>query len=534
MSKRRYYLLIIAVFGLSWLGFTIYSLMQMSVTPLHDYDEANRAEGARNMLLHNDYLSPLSGGPYGRRTEASIPYSLNENVTISPRTERPPLVFILMTIFTRFLGDTEISYRLPSLIFGLIGLGIVAYVLKSWLAPSIWVTAGAVGFLSLFTSIDWWHSSQMAHLDTGLSVGLLIGLVGLIQHGIKPDKKWLIIAGLGIGLAILSKAQPAILTLFAILPLWLLNKITVREVFLVLGVSVIVSSPWWLGLMSRYGIENIFHQQVVGVATGRAVRVDESQVAPIFWYFRWWLDMFRPGIILLLSVSVVAMYKKMFTWKAIVLGSFIFGSFVLFSLARNKVWWYLLPTLPAVALFLGLVTRDYLASDKLGLVKLSIVIILASLPLALFLSNTAMLLYGLVLVSLCTLILIYPFKIEVNKIWQRWLFVFSLTLSIIIFGSRFPQINPTHWETRPVAIAYQDLPTPKCLWVDQDLPYEAPLFYSKAGEINYFDSDANLKTDCENYLITNQPTEFEVIYKEGVISLVKLNLHEGIDQNDEY
>jgi len=60
--------------------FIIKSLVNMVQIPFHDYDEAHRVEGARNMRLNNYYTSPLAGTPYNSINEHSQSYTLDETI----------------------------------------------------------------------------------------------------------------------------------------------------------------------------------------------------------------------------------------------------------------------------------------------------------------------------------------------------------------------------------------------------------------------------------------------------------------------
>ena len=121
-SKRNvpiFFLFSVLIFA--FLFFCAKSVSNMIIISFHDFDEAHRVEGARNMRLNHYYVSPLVGGPYNNGSETETQrYSLDPDKKIYPEKGRPPLVFSLMAISSQIFGDVEWAYRLPSFIFGIL------------------------------------------------------------------------------------------------------------------------------------------------------------------------------------------------------------------------------------------------------------------------------------------------------------------------------------------------------------------------------------------------------------------------------
>lgn len=541
----------------------------MTTIPFHDFDEAHRAEGSRNMVQEDFFLAPLVGSPYYQGAKISLPYSFDKTKTLFAQTGRPPLVFSLMAASSSFFGDYEWAYRLPSLIFGLsvfTGLASAIYFLAKK-KPNF--LALAVALLAIITSYDWWLSAQMAHLDTAVSLFTALAVFLLIIFAQNKNKAFLFLTSLSLALAILSKGQPAVIFVFPLIYLFLIKKITIKETLTLLVAALIFLFPWIVSFDKLLGpgawLKTYFGKYVTSPSSTKIGGGDPTQSAPIFWYLRWWFDTLRPGVFLFGAFFLLDLVKKRLSWPKITLLVYILAGFGLFSYAKSKVWWYVLPILPAVSLYLYLAITDYLKEKKTNLVNLSLAILLASLPFFLFRSNTISLAYGFIVTALVFFILnwqlgsrlieigqfiirqflkrrliVVPQRVHgISSLLQKkglaeltprqpfsiLLFSLSLMFSCLFFSFRFPAPTPNHPETKAVGQFFQTLPYPKCLLVEEDFPYEAILYYSRVGQLDYLDEDYALDPNCQNYLVADKPLEEEnlnLIFQSGPVRLYEM------------
>jgi len=503
----------------------------MLTIPFHDFDEAHRAEGARNMRLNNYYISPLVGGPYNSGSEIETQrYFLDPDKKIYPEKGRPPFVFSLMAASSQIFGDVEWAYRLPSFIFGILGFICLFLFIRFFEKKHSWL-ALSISLLSFLTAYDWWHSLQMAHLDTAVSLFTCLALFLLMLFVKNKKKSFLFFSGFALGLAILSKGPPAVIFLFP------LPYLFIKDLFLLFIFAFLTILPWYIPLSLEHGFDYFFKKYIGGyVASPSLTKIgggDPTQAAPIFWYLRWWFDSFRPGIVLFGAFFLWDLIKKKLSWAKLTLLFYIVGGFGLFSYAKSKVWWYVLPIIPAVCAYLYFSIKDYLIENKTGIVNLSLVILLSSLPFFLFKTNTISLAYGLSVTLLSFLILVFNWK-NLKFVWnfgppagglEFWNFSLPviLAISLLSFYFHFPTITPTHWETKYVGQFFVSLPGTKCLWVEEDMPYEAILYYSQVGQIKYWDEDSQLTDGCVNYLVSDKKVSFgDLIYQNGPVRLYRL------------
>lgn len=491
------FLLVLTVFGYT-------ALKNMSLLPFSEFDEANRAEGARNMAKFSYWWAPITGSPFFRRDDLS--FKFNDNSKVNIHLERNPLVFIKMAGFVKIFGDKEISYRLPSFIFSLGTMLLLFLLFKKEPLLSL------LSLTPLLFSYDWWSSSQMAHLDIGLTFFMTVALVLLIFGKEKKDN-WFILS-IFIFLAFLSKGQ---MIIFLITPLFMalfLGKISIKSfiktglmTFLLIFISL-------LPILTRHGFKTWFDVYVMGILSSRATTTDLSQAAPVWWYGYWWMFSFRWGVFLFVPLLCRDIFEKRIDKEKLILFVFIVFNFLLMSLAKNKVWWYVMPLMPAISMYIYRSIENTNKEKKLF--NLLIVFLISVVPLfwQIEISLKRVVAYCALVVFINTFVLIKDFKVK--KI-PEWFFVPIILFSAFIFYRKFPRPSASFPEVRKL-LSGIDL-SDSCLFVE-NMPYEGVMYYSKAGEINYWQEE--VKKGCPNYLVSPNNFEFEKIKEVDRLKLYKI------------
>ena len=508
----------------------------MLTIPFHDFDEAHRAENAKRMKEYLSFLVPLTGSSQDRNLDLRVPLRENpQHLFLYYHPERPPFVYWMMIATTSIFGTGEWAYRLPSFLTGALTIAVFVFFIIKY-AKTISVHAFFIGLLSLITSADLWLSSQYAQLDTSLTFFLFLSLVTLLVYMQKRELTLLIVSGLSFALAILSKGQPAAIFIFPLLFLILAKKLTVKEFIRFCLWVLVILLPWFILLEVYFGFARV--AEIFWKFAASSSMTEFSHIkAPVFWYLRWWWDSFRPGWTLFLALFIFDLLRKSFSWERQVLLSYIFGGFILFSLSVNKIWWYVLPLIPAISYYIYLSAGDYLKKNKSGLVNLSAIIFLASLPILITASNKVTILYGFAVTSLSLIFL--RLNLSILSKFREALIVISILFSLLALYRHFPAVVPFHYNTKPVALYFASLPGEKCLWV-KDMPAETAIFYSNAGETPLLEQDSALIPNCTNYLITplnirDVPITYtfrgkvynladqEILYQTGTMKLIRLH-----------
>lgn len=523
-------------FSIILVFFAIYiqkSIVTMGTIPFYEFDEAHRAEQVKQMKKYKSYFMPLTGSQYDRISNLSIPFNDNPILNLYYHPERPFFVYALMIISTSILPPEEFAYRLPSFLLGM--CTIVAFFLFGirWFKNNFF--AFIIGLTVIIQSRDLWLSSVYAQLDTGLTLFILLSLLFILEYCGNKKTIFLFCSGLSFALSILSKGQPAIIFLIPLFILFFLKKLSFTELRNFFLFSGILIAPWVIVVSNIVGF-NEFIRAFVGFAFS-STSIDIHHAAPPFWYGRWFLETFRLGVVLFIAFFIRDVFSKNLNWKKITIASYCIGGFLAFSLQANKIWWYVLPIVPAIALYICFSTYDYLKFHKDRLINATVVIGMGSLFIFVQRRNIETLAYGAIISFFSFLILRGKFSFY-PSISRYGIFILSIVLSLYLFNQRFPSIKPYYDGVKEVGQYFSKLPGKKCLW-GYDMPFESALFYSNAGEIsplNGATSRSFLFYDCDNnYLITplkiSDPAlkdffDKKVIFQKDKIKLMQLGKKE--------
>lgn len=491
----------------------------MITVPFYDFDEAHRAENAKRMKEYQSFFVPLTGSSQDRVEKLKIPLRENPDLHLYYHLERPPLIYDLMILSTTFFGQSEWAYRLPSF---LLGMSIfLVFLFFAGKESNRGTVAIATGLLALFTSSDLWLSSQSAQMDTGITLFLFLSILTLILYCSEKKNFLIFLSGVFLGLAALSKLQPTVIFIFPLIGLFLLKKLRIVDLFKFSLGFIVIFLPWLIYLILKFGLKDVANIMPGFALTSASIH----HQAPFFWYIRWWWEAFRPGWTMFLAFFILDFINRNFSWKKLCLLSYIFGGLLAFSLPANKLWWYVLPLIPAVSFYIFISVKDYLERGN-KIINLSFAIIVASLPAFVRVSNKIAMAYGIAVIVVVFLILVDKLSIKINLgIIKKNIFSISVALSLIFFLLQFPEIVPYHRNTKEVAEYYKNLPGQKCLFIG-DMPTEAVLFYSDAGEVPPIQVKDHTPVflNCENnYLITpDRYKDKEPIFRQDRIRLYKL------------
>ncbi len=499
------------------------SLVTIVNVPFYDFDEAHRAENAKRMREYKSFFVPLTGSGFDRIERLNIPIKDDPVEHLYYHLERPFLVYLAMIGSISIFGQSEWAYRLPSFIFGLLTL-LATLIFISRFTSKRSAPGFIIAILSLITSSDLWLSSQYAQMDTGITLFIFLSLLSLISFCQYKQDRFIYLTGLLFALSILSKGQPSIIFLFPLIYLLIIKRLVFKDLAKFGLATLILLLPWVIYLSAMFGLELVI-KVFSNFAISSASIIYQHNVAPFFWYIRWWWESLRPGWTLFLCLFLYDLLHRKIDWRKGALLSYIFGGLLAFSIPINKIWWYVLPLIPAIAIYIYFSIEQILKISPNKIVNFSLIIILASLPVFLRTTNSISLVYGLSLTLLCSIILLI--NISLPKSMQKVLLIISLLSSLTFFGFRFPEITPYHWNTKEVATYYKSLPGKKCLWV-HDMPTEAVIFYSNDGEVEVLPKTLDNRPYCKHYFITpasEMPLEYQngkIIYEQGNIKLIEL------------
>jgi 4-amino-4-deoxy-L-arabinose transferase-like glycosyltransferase len=329
--SRKYFLAIIV------LGLLIF-FFNLGGRDLWDPDESRYGVVAREMRETGQWILPhLNGAVY---------------------TEKPPLFFWLVNLSVFFLGnDSELANRLPSALAGWITI-LLTFFLGERLFNS------RVGFLSasvLATCLFFPQISRWMVLDSLFTLLFLLALCCFYLGYEKEEgrRKYYLLAGLFMGLGVLTKGPVAYLTL----PIFLIfaflqrgpKKFWSYDLLLGFLLSLAIVLAWLIPACITGGEEytkRILLEQTVGRLAGNTKHFHPE---PFFFYFPRFSVEFLPWIVFLPTAFVFAFRgeggprRKELLFLSV---WFIFV-FVFFTFVKGKKDNYILPLYPAAAILLG-------------------------------------------------------------------------------------------------------------------------------------------------------------------------------------
>jgi 4-amino-4-deoxy-L-arabinose transferase-like glycosyltransferase len=195
---------------------------------LFDWDEINFAEISREMLVLNDYL--------------------RIHIDFEPFYQKPPLFFWLQALSMRLWGVGEYAARFPNAVFGLItiySLFLIGKKLKNAAFGWTW----ALAFIGSILPFIYFKSGI---IDPVFNLFIFLSIVYLFETKENGQLKYIILAGIFAGLAILTKGPVAILIIgLVLMVVWIKYKFRwfiAPGFMLVFAATIIMTTLMWFGL----------------------------------------------------------------------------------------------------------------------------------------------------------------------------------------------------------------------------------------------------------------------------------------------
>ena len=339
------------------------------------WDEAIYAKVSKNILTTNEY--------------GVLKWFGND-----PWFEKPPLYFWISTLFMKLVGITELGSRLLSAVSGFFTVLLVYLIGKKMFNKRV----GFVSAFILITTSQFLYYSRLGMLDVTLSFFITLSLYFYLISWQKRSPVYWILSGISFGLAVMTKnmiglLSPAIIFSFESYLLISKNKKlsagTFVNYFLYLVGGLLIFMPWHIYMFQKFG--NDFIQNYLGYhVLTRATTGIEDKGLPFFWYLTVLKVSMRIWFIALLGAIPYGLYRifKEKSKNYIFLFIWILLVFVLFSISKSKLVWYIIPIYPALALLTGHFIDDainiVLSKIKVGRVILKFLLYFLLIDFGLF------------------------------------------------------------------------------------------------------------------------------------------------------
>lgn len=345
---------------------------------LADWDEAIYAQVAREIVNTKEWLSLQWG--------------------YSPWFHKPPLFMWLTALSFSIGGVTVVAARMVSA-FSAVAVVLLTYFLGKKLGGR---AQGILSALVLLTTQHFVGAGRFGTTDVLLTLWIYLAVFSLVRVREGKPNAWY---GVGVanGLAVMTKGAAGLVFAPVLLGMFMLDaslRRSLRSKELWGGVSLfaLVVLPWHLFMTWRFG--SSFWNEYLGYhVLARATQAIELHQGGPYYY----LDMMRsyfypwfflvPGAFVLLVKEAVAKSGDRRYVSVLVLPAVIY---LLYSLVRTKLGWYILPAYPALAICVGwLLRRAWLDKDLASrlalLLPIAIIAPVLPVPAAAMLSALALL-----------------------------------------------------------------------------------------------------------------------------------------------
>jgi len=336
--------------------------------PLLDPDEGRNAEVAREMAATNDYVLPhLNGLPY---------------------VDKPALYFAVGGIAIEVLGPSALAARLPSLVFTVATLLVVALFAGRLFGPDAAWTATIVTAATPFTLAY----SRTVIFDSALTLWVVLAVAGwylAVEEDGNRAPWYRAVAWIALGLGVLTKGPIALgLPLMVVLPyaMWRRRaKALADPISILLFVAIVL--PWVFAISRE--VPGYLEYVIVTETAGRLTTTALKRTGP-FWYF---LAIF-PAAVLPWSIALVAGGWQRWRTRERLVGQadgrlvllllWIVVPLIFFTLSRSKRPQYVLPLVPGAGLLVAALWTDVrdrlpgVRSAALGLALVGVFFLVAS------------------------------------------------------------------------------------------------------------------------------------------------------------
>jgi 4-amino-4-deoxy-L-arabinose transferase-like glycosyltransferase len=326
---------------------TFVLFFRLGTRPFLDYDEASFAEVVRETLKAHQFLSfQFIGAPW---------------------FHKPPLFFWLAMGATKVFPTVEFAMRSVSAFFG-VALVMLTYALALLETESVAVAlASSLMLLSMGGFVD---LGRQVKTDLPVIFCIVFSYYSYLRAvrlseksdsdtNINKNKswKWFLLLGVGIGAGVLFKSVIG----FLAFPLIVLHSFFskkwgwLKDKFFWLGMVLagLIIAPWHIYETFIYGDtfwNNYLFGQVVNRLTSNLFTTHLSLLQLL------WLAILNTAPwLLVFVVSLFFLKKNLGQWRVplLVYSSYIFFIFIIFSVSKTRVDYYLTPSYPFIALFVS-------------------------------------------------------------------------------------------------------------------------------------------------------------------------------------
>jgi outer membrane protein assembly factor BamB len=303
-------------------------------------DEQTYTQMAYHMFKTGDYLTPWAFG-----AEATW-------------TGKPPLFMALISVSYQVFGVSNFAARVVSSVFGTLSLVAMFYLGKLLYNKYV----GFASAIALGTFATFFVFARHAMIDVAFVFFMLTSVYFLVysEKGTKKSTWFAALGGVLFGLAFLIKLTEAALVLGVVVFYLVLTNRSLKVLFkkrflLFVGFGLIVFGPWMFLMNANFG-GHFWDWYFFYSTFTRSTTAIEGHVGSYWFYFDYLIKNENPLWLVILPFAVgLCGFKSIFRRSKadILILEWMIAVLVVFTLSQTKLYWYIIPALPAFALAIG-------------------------------------------------------------------------------------------------------------------------------------------------------------------------------------
>ena len=332
-------------------------MLAMYYIPLNDSTEARYGEIARIMLETNNWITPMH--------QYNVPF-----------WAKPPLSIWLSALSMKVLGVSPFAARLPGLLVSLGILGLIWGVAKRRAGQG----GAMIATLVLAGTLYFYLNSGTVMTDPSLLFSTTLIMVAFWQTVMERQRGWRYDFFIGMGIGLLAKGPVALILAGIPIGLWVLIErrwlVVWRELpwFGGLLLTALIALPWYY--LAELKTPGFLYYFIVGEHFGRFLqpgwRGDKYGFAHVAPYGMIWIYAVLGTIPWCIPGSIwLCQYRNRLSrlenddksWMRYLLLSALMP-LVFFTFARNIIYPYVFPSLPAFALLFAELAKRVSISER--------------------------------------------------------------------------------------------------------------------------------------------------------------------------
>ena len=299
---------------------------------LADWDEAIYAEVSKQILARSSWVT--------------LHWHFNQWF------EKPPLLMWITALFFKLFGVAEVWVRLPSALAG-VGTAWTTYLLGARIYSR---AVGVIAALVLLSGYQFVGAARFGTTDVLLTFFTYLAIYAVERT--RENGRWWILAGIAIGLGIMTKGAagviaPAIIFLTLLLTGRIASTLRDRGFWLGALAGLAVALPWHLAVYLAHG--DVFLAKYIGYhVLERTAKPLEGHVGGAAYYIYVVVLRFAPWS-WLVPVGVVCGIRHYLCDRSRSPVLLIAAAFILLltTAVKTKLEWYIVPIYPALAVLIA-------------------------------------------------------------------------------------------------------------------------------------------------------------------------------------